>query len=130
MSLVDYIGRDGSLLDETPQHAQQLKLESPILTNHELEKLRHVRTSAFRAITLPMWFFVDKANGLERAVVLGPTGTPRHCVAYAQHAAEQAGVRRSPRKWLMMKLPDGWRLRSTAWITASTSYATRRCSTQ
>jgi glutamate synthase domain-containing protein 2/glutamate synthase domain-containing protein 1/glutamate synthase domain-containing protein 3 len=68
MSLVDYIGRDGSLLDATPQHAQMLRLDQPILTNRELEKLRHVRTPAFTAITLPMWFFVEEPNGLERAI--------------------------------------------------------------
>jgi glutamate synthase (NADPH) large chain len=68
MSLVDYIGRDGSLLDATPQHAQMLRLDQPILTNHELEKLRHVRTAEFTAITLPMWFFIDEPHGLERAI--------------------------------------------------------------
>jgi glutamate synthase domain-containing protein 2/glutamate synthase domain-containing protein 1/glutamate synthase domain-containing protein 3 len=68
MSLADYIGRDGSLLESTPGHARQLRIEQPVLTNAELEKLRHVRTPDFRAITLPTWFFVEEENGLERAV--------------------------------------------------------------
>ncbi len=69
MSLVDYIGKDGNLLDETARHCHQLKLDSPVLTNFDLEKLRHVRTSDFRAITLPMWFFLDDGqDGLERAI--------------------------------------------------------------
>jgi len=69
MSLVDYIGRDGNLLDESPQHARMLRLDSPIITNDELEKLRHIRTEDFRAITLPMWFFTDSGeNGLEAAL--------------------------------------------------------------
>lgn len=68
MSLSDYIGKEGSLLDPMPGHARMLRLEQPILTNVELEKLRHVRTSAFKAITLPMWFFVEEDNGLEKAV--------------------------------------------------------------
>ncbi len=59
MSLVDYIGKDGNLLDETPIHAHQLKLESPILSNFDLEKLRQVRTNDFRAITLTIHFPVD-----------------------------------------------------------------------
>ncbi len=59
MSLVDFIGSDGNLLDATPRHAHMLKLESPILTNYDLEKLRNVRTGDFNAITLPMWFDVE-----------------------------------------------------------------------
>jgi len=69
MSLVDYIGKDGNLLDETAKHCHQLKLDSPVLTNFDLEKLRHVRTGDFRAITLPMWFFLDdEQDSLERAL--------------------------------------------------------------
>jgi len=69
MSLDDYIGRDGNLLDETPKHCHQLKLESPVLTNFDLEKLRHVRAGDFRAKTLPMWFFLDNGEDtLERAL--------------------------------------------------------------
>ena len=69
MSLVDFIGRDGNLLDATPQHAHMLKLESPILTNYDLEKLRNVRTGDFHAQTLPMWFDVeDGPDALAQAV--------------------------------------------------------------
>ncbi|MBC8101675.1 MAG: glutamate synthase large subunit, partial [Cytophagales bacterium] len=71
MSLGGYIGRNGSLLDETPENARQIKLSSPILTNASLEKLRDLNDDweDFRAITLPMLFQVDKPVGaLERAV--------------------------------------------------------------
>jgi glutamate synthase domain-containing protein 2/glutamate synthase domain-containing protein 1/glutamate synthase domain-containing protein 3 len=69
MSLVDYIGKDGSLLDETPRHCHQLKIDVPVLTNVELEKLRHVSAGHFRSKTLPMWFFLDDGeNALEKAL--------------------------------------------------------------
>ena len=69
MSLVDFIGSDGNLLDATPQHANMLKLESPILHNFELEKLRAVRTGEFNAKTLPTWFDVeDGPDALQTAV--------------------------------------------------------------
>jgi glutamate synthase domain-containing protein 2/glutamate synthase domain-containing protein 3 len=42
MSTVVYVGPEGNLLDETPEHAHLLKLPLPILTNHDLEKLRGV----------------------------------------------------------------------------------------
>ena len=69
MSLVDFIGCEGNLLNATPQHAHMLKLDSPILTNYDLEKLRNVRTGDFNAKTLPMWFDVeDGPNALEQAI--------------------------------------------------------------
>jgi glutamate synthase domain-containing protein 2/glutamate synthase domain-containing protein 1/glutamate synthase domain-containing protein 3 len=69
MNLADYIGKDGNLLSETPQHAHQLKLDAPILTNLDLERLRHVRAGDFRARTLPIWFFTDPdSGGLEAAL--------------------------------------------------------------
>ena len=42
MSTTVYAGAEGNLLAESPGHAHQLKLPLPILTNHELEKLRGV----------------------------------------------------------------------------------------
>jgi len=42
MSTTVYVGVDGNLLAESPEHVHQLKLPLPILTNHELEKLRGV----------------------------------------------------------------------------------------
>jgi glutamate synthase domain-containing protein 2/glutamate synthase domain-containing protein 1/glutamate synthase domain-containing protein 3 len=71
MSLAGYIGRNGSLLDETELAARQIKLPSPLLTNADLERLRDLEGKwfDFRTITLPMVFQIDKPHGsLERAV--------------------------------------------------------------
>ena len=72
MSLTDYIGRDGNLLDETPTHCRQLRLDSPILTNKDLEKVRHFDREGLKAKTLSMTFPLDKEkteqNALEIAV--------------------------------------------------------------
>jgi glutamate synthase domain-containing protein 2/glutamate synthase domain-containing protein 1/glutamate synthase domain-containing protein 3 len=56
MSLAHYIGANGSLLEETPENCRQLRLESAILTNVELEKLRALDTPDFRARTLSILF--------------------------------------------------------------------------
>jgi glutamate synthase domain-containing protein 2/glutamate synthase domain-containing protein 1/glutamate synthase domain-containing protein 3 len=56
MSLTGYIGARRNLLDETPKHCHLLELQQPILTNLELEQLRHVSVGDFRAITLDMIF--------------------------------------------------------------------------
>jgi len=71
MSLWDFIGTDGSLLDDAPENARQIKIASPILSNGDLEKLRvlddegtSIRTWTARAV-----FRTDKPLGeLERAV--------------------------------------------------------------
>ena len=62
MSLVDYIGRDGNLFDEDETHAIQLKVESPILSNKELSKIRQIGKDEFKALTLPMLFVRNPEN--------------------------------------------------------------------
>jgi glutamate synthase (ferredoxin) len=64
------IGRDDNLFEPTPEAAHHIKLNSFILTNEELEKLRYLGDSEsvwgksnFRTITLPMLF--DRENGTQ-----------------------------------------------------------------
>ena len=76
MSTDTSIGPEANMLEPTPECARQIKLPSPILTNEELEKLRHladpdnrVGDSRFKSITLPMLFEVDAGGrGLEAAL--------------------------------------------------------------
>jgi len=69
MALLHYIGPNGNLLSEEPTHCRQLKLEGPILSNVELEKLRQVATGEFQARTLPMLFDPrEGAPGMEIAL--------------------------------------------------------------
>jgi glutamate synthase domain-containing protein 2/glutamate synthase domain-containing protein 3 len=69
MSLASFIGSQRNLLDETPQHCHTLKLQHPILTNHDLEKLRRLSWGDFLATTLPMFFRVDGGGKeLERSL--------------------------------------------------------------
>ncbi|NLV30402.1 MAG: glutamate synthase large subunit [Acidobacteria bacterium] len=69
MSLTSFIGVERNLLEETPRHCHTLKLGHPILTNHDLEKLRRLSWGDFLATTLPMFFRVGGGGGeLERAL--------------------------------------------------------------
>jgi glutamate synthase (NADPH) large chain len=69
MSLTSYIGTERNILEETPAHCHTLKLQHPILTNWDLEKLRRVSTSDLLATTLPMHFRVAGGEKeLERAL--------------------------------------------------------------
>ncbi|HMB95363.1 MAG TPA: glutamate synthase central domain-containing protein, partial [Tepidisphaeraceae bacterium] len=68
-SLLTYLGREGNLLDESPQHAHLIKLKQPILSNTDLEKLRQVAVGDLRAVTLPMLFNVSEGeDGLKRSL--------------------------------------------------------------
>ncbi|HVB74509.1 MAG TPA: glutamate synthase large subunit [Ktedonobacteraceae bacterium] len=69
MSLDCYLGRRQSLLTETALHARLLHLETPILTEAQLETVRDLEQSGFRARTLLATF--DSAGGpgaLEQAL--------------------------------------------------------------
>ncbi len=50
------IGSARNLLDETPEHAHQLKLPQPILTNEDLARIREIEDVGITSITLPMLF--------------------------------------------------------------------------
>ena len=68
-SLSINLGAQRNLFEETPEHAQQLRLSSPILTDAELEKIRRLERPGIRATTLPTLFRVDRGPGeLERAM--------------------------------------------------------------
>ena len=63
------VGSRGGLLKPAPQSCALIKLKHPLLTNEELEKLRHVDHRGFQASTLPIVFkAADGARGLERAL--------------------------------------------------------------
>src|SRR5207247_3625572 len=69
MSLISYIGKERNILDEQPEHCHTLRLEHPILTNRDLEKLRRVSQGDFLATTLPALFPpADGEKGLELAL--------------------------------------------------------------
>ena len=72
------IGPEGNLLQPGPEAAHQLELPSPVLSNEELEKIRHLSTGdasgrpdghGFKAITLPILYQVaDGGAGLRKAI--------------------------------------------------------------
>ncbi|MBI4970279.1 MAG: glutamate synthase large subunit [Candidatus Omnitrophica bacterium] len=63
------VGPEGNLLKPEPKSARQIKLVSPVLTNEEFEKLRHINHPDFKSITLSMLYKVsDGVKGLEAAL--------------------------------------------------------------
>jgi glutamate synthase (NADPH) large chain len=69
MSLISYIGSERNILDEAAENCHMLKLEHPLLTNRELEKLRRVSNRDLLATTLPALFVASEGEaGLKRAL--------------------------------------------------------------
>jgi glutamate synthase (ferredoxin) len=63
------VGGEGNLLEPTPQSGRLVKMHYPILTNEELEKLRHISRPGFKSVTLPILFPAgDGAKGLAVAL--------------------------------------------------------------
>lgn len=50
------VGPERNLLKPEPKSARQIKLKSPILTNEEFEKLRHIDHPDFKSVTLPILY--------------------------------------------------------------------------
>jgi glutamate synthase (NADPH/NADH) large chain len=81
MSLATFAGNNGNLLVEDPLACHCVALKHPILTNHELEKIRSIDTGIFQAKTLQLYFRADEKPGSLQA------GLERLC-RYAVDAAK------------------------------------------
>ena len=62
-SLTTWLGRQENIFGETAQHANLLRLDSPVLTNEELEQVREVHHGTLRAVTLSTLFDVTAGEG-------------------------------------------------------------------
>jgi glutamate synthase (ferredoxin) len=69
MSTETAIGSERNLLKPGPEHARLIELKSPILTNEEFAKLKHLDLSGFKSVTVPILFkAADGAAGLQKAM--------------------------------------------------------------
>ena len=66
MSLRTYVGRHGSLLEETPQQAHMIELASPVLSNADVEDLTSSDDPAFKSAWIDILF--DPAGGTDGMV--------------------------------------------------------------
>ncbi len=63
MSLATFAGNNGNILIEDPLACHSVALKQPVLTNHELEKIRSIDTGIFQAKTLQTYFRADGKEG-------------------------------------------------------------------
>ncbi len=68
-STMSFVGRQRNLFEETPEHCRQLRLNEPVVTSAELEKIRALDVEGIRTITIPALFDVRGGEGsLKRGV--------------------------------------------------------------
>ena len=68
-SLTTTIGAEQDLFKETPRHCRQLKLDQPILTSEQFNKIRSLKSGDIRTATLSMLYPVeDGSKGLQDAM--------------------------------------------------------------
>jgi len=69
MSLRSYTGREGNLLEETPEHCRMLKLEHPILAHEDMVRLRTAEHPDLKVRDVDMLFPADRGGkGLKEAL--------------------------------------------------------------
>jgi glutamate synthase domain-containing protein 2/glutamate synthase domain-containing protein 1/glutamate synthase domain-containing protein 3 len=69
MALYSTLGAEENLLDETEAHARMLRVEHPVLTNREIERLRQLDRPGLRSETFPCLFKAsDGGAGLVAAL--------------------------------------------------------------
>jgi glutamate synthase (ferredoxin) len=65
------IGPERNLLKPEPESCRQIRLDTPILTDEELERLRNVQHPGFRATTIPILFEVSAAEANPEVILEG-----------------------------------------------------------
>ncbi|HUG38170.1 MAG TPA: glutamate synthase large subunit, partial [Candidatus Limnocylindrales bacterium] len=90
------IGPEGNLLEPTPEACRQLKLTTPVLSNEELARIRHVDLPGFKATTVPMLFPAREGSaGLARAMdELGRKASEAVAAGYTYLILSDRGVDR------------------------------------
>ena len=69
MSVATSVGSERNLLGESPEHAHQLVIEQPILLDKQLEALRQVDSSIFKAHTVDItWPVAEGPAGIDAAI--------------------------------------------------------------
>lgn len=63
------IGPERNLLNPEPESCRHIRLDSPVLSNEDFAKIRHVHRPGFKSMTIPIFFTAaDGAEGLRQAL--------------------------------------------------------------
>ena len=63
------IGSDGNIFDISPEQAKKLLIQNPVISNEDLDKIKNIDHSDFKATSISILFPLDEGvNGIERAL--------------------------------------------------------------
>ncbi|CAL2094200.1 glutamate synthase subunit GltB [Tenacibaculum sp. 190524A05c] len=63
------IGSDRNIFDIIPEQAKKLRIQNPVISNEDLDKIKNLEHEDFKATTIPMLFPLEKGvNGIENAL--------------------------------------------------------------
>lgn len=69
MSLINYIGHSENILEPSAEHCKKIRIDQPLLSDEELNKLKHINKDGFKSIVLDILFNANGTKGnLESAV--------------------------------------------------------------
>ncbi len=61
-----YLGKDGNILEESPENCKVLKIHNPILTNTDVLKLKNMNMPGFKTAVVPIVYY--QGVGLKKAI--------------------------------------------------------------
>ena len=63
------IGGDFNIFDIEPKHCKKLKIQNPVISNEDLDKIRNINHVDFKSVTISTLYEIEKGvNGLERGL--------------------------------------------------------------
>lgn len=63
------IGGDFNIFDIDPVHCKKLKIQNPVISNEDLDKIRNIDHPDFKSVSISTLYQIKKGvNGLERAL--------------------------------------------------------------
>ncbi|HTY12990.1 MAG TPA: glutamate synthase large subunit [Candidatus Omnitrophota bacterium] len=68
MSLVSFVGSQKNILDESPLHCHKIKVQEPVLTDEDLEKIKNIGEKGFKTKVIPTLFEIKDENNFITAL--------------------------------------------------------------
>ncbi|WP_299682926.1 glutamate synthase large subunit [uncultured Tenacibaculum sp.] len=63
------LGSDRNIFHVIPEQAKKLRIQNPVISNEDLDKIKNLEHDDFKAVTIPMLFPLEKGvNGIENAL--------------------------------------------------------------
>jgi len=64
------LGNDFNIFEISEIHAKKLLIQNPVISNEDLDKIKHLEHNDFKAISIPILYEIHKGvNGLEKSLV-------------------------------------------------------------